>query len=91
MSTDDTLCRGGRPGKGAAAGSLRRKRLPTKELGKFVSSLPGEKRVTIESVGFIHPIFEKLSSIQGCTVSVANPSGLRLISARVRSFRTPKA
>jgi transposase len=55
-------------------------RIPTKELGKFISSLPGEKRVAIESVGFIHPIYEKLSSIKGCTVSVANPSRLRLIS-----------
>jgi len=55
-------------------------RIPTKDLCKFVSSLPGEKRVAIESVGFIHPIYEKLSSIQDCTVSVANPSRLRLIS-----------
>jgi len=55
-------------------------RIPTKELGKFISSLPGEKRVAIESVGFIHPIYEKLSSLKGCTVSVANPSRLRLIS-----------
>ena len=55
-------------------------RIPTKDLGKFLSSLPGEKRVAIESVGFIHPIYEKLSSIQSCTVSVANPSRLRLIS-----------
>jgi transposase len=36
--------------------------------------------VAIESVGFVHPIYEKLSSIQGCKVSVANPSRLRLIS-----------
>lgn len=62
-------------------GSLvREERIPTKDLGKFLSSLPGEKRVAIESVGFIHPVYEKLSSIQGCTVSVANPSRLRLIS-----------
>ena len=40
---------------------------------KFISSLPGEKRVAIESVGFIHPIYERLSSIKDCTVSVANP------------------
>jgi transposase len=59
---------------------LREERIPTKELAKFLSSLPGEKRVAIESVGFVHPIYEKLSSIQGCTVSVANPSRLRLIS-----------
>jgi transposase len=55
-------------------------RIPTKDLDKFLSSLPGEKRVAIESVGFIHPIYEKLSSIQDCTVSVANPNKLRLIS-----------
>jgi transposase len=55
-------------------------RIPTKDLGELLSSLPGEKRVAIESVGFIHPIYEKLSSIEDCTVSVANPSRLRLIS-----------
>ncbi len=55
-------------------------RIPTKELSRFLSSLPGEKRVAIESVGFIHPIYEKLSSMQDCKVSVANPSRLRLIS-----------
>ena len=55
-------------------------RIPTKELGKFLSSLPGEKHVAMESVGFIHPIYAKLSSIEDCTVSVANPSRLRLIS-----------
>ena len=59
---------------------LLEERMPTKDLGKFLSSLPGEKRVAIESVGFIHPIYEKLSSIQDCTVSVANPNKLRLIS-----------
>ncbi len=60
---------------------LLEERIPTKELGKFLSSLPGEKRVAIESVGFIHPIYEKLSSIRDCHVSVANPNKLRLISA----------
>jgi len=59
---------------------LLEERIPTKDLGRFLSSLPGEKRVAIESVGFIHPIYEKLSSIQDCTVSVANPNKLRLIS-----------
>jgi transposase len=59
---------------------LREERLPTKDLGAFLSSLPGEKRAAIESVGFIYPIYEKRSSIQDCTVSVANPSRLRLIS-----------
>jgi len=55
-------------------------RIPTKDLRRFISSLPGEKRVAIESVGFIHPIYKKLSSIDDCTVSVANPNKLRLIS-----------
>ena len=59
---------------------LLEERIPTKDLGRFLSSLPGEKRVAIESVGFIHPIYEKLSSIQDCTVSVANPNKLRLLS-----------
>ena len=59
---------------------LLEERIPTRDLGKFLSSLPGEKRVAIESVGFIHPIYEKLSSIEDCTVSVANPNKLRLIS-----------
>jgi transposase len=55
-------------------------RIPTKNLRKFVSSLPGEKRVAIESVGFIHPIYKKLSSVKDCTVSVANPNKVRLIA-----------
>ena len=55
-------------------------RIPTDDLRKFISSLPGEKHVAIESVGFIHPIYEKLSSVPKCTVSVANPNKLRLIS-----------
>jgi transposase len=59
---------------------LMEERIPTKELGKFLSSLPGEKHVAMESVGFIHPIYAKLSSIKDCAVSVANPSRLRLIS-----------
>jgi hypothetical protein len=46
-------------------------RMPTKVPGKFLPSLPGEKRVAIGSVGFIHPIHEKLSSTQGCAVSAA--------------------
>ncbi|MDG6979918.1 MAG: IS110 family transposase [Nitrososphaerota archaeon] len=59
---------------------LLEERIPTNNLHKFISSLPGEKRVAIESVGFIHPIYEKLSSVPKCTVSVANPNKLRLIS-----------
>ena len=59
---------------------LLEERIPTKDLSKFLSSLPGEKRVAVESVGFIHPIYEKLSSIKDCHVSVANPNKLHLIS-----------
>ncbi len=59
---------------------LSEERIPTKDLRRLLSSLPGEKRVAIESVGFIHPIYERLSSIEDCTVSVANPNKLRLIS-----------
>src|SRR5438128_2240378 len=55
-------------------------RIPTKDLRKFLSSLPGEKRVAIESVGFIQPIYERLSSVKDCRVFVANPNKLRLIS-----------
>ena len=35
---------------------LMEKRIPTKDLESFVQSLPGEKRVAIESVGFVYPI-----------------------------------
>jgi transposase len=56
------------------------KRLPTKELGEFLSSLPGEKRVAIEAMGFVYPVYDRLSSIEGCQVAVANPNKLKLIS-----------
>ncbi len=56
------------------------KRMPTKEISSFLSSLPGEKQVAMESLGFIYPIHEKLSSLKDCTISVANPGKLRLIS-----------
>lgn len=59
---------------------LLEKRLPTEEIGSFLSSLPGEKRVAMESLGFIYPIHEKLSALKDCTISVANPGKLRLIS-----------
>src|ERR1700687_3681029 len=88
MSNDGTLYVGvdvhekeSQPAVFEKGGSLlMEERLPTKELTKFLSSLPGEKRVAIESVGSIHPIYDKLSSIRDCKVSVANPSRLRLIS-----------
>jgi transposase len=56
------------------------RRLATRELASFLSSLPGEKRVAIESVGFVYPIYDKLSSLQDCTVTVANVNRLQLIS-----------
>jgi len=59
---------------------LREERIRTKDLRRFLSSLPGEKHVAIEAVGFIHPVYESLSSIADCTVCVANPNKVRLIS-----------
>ena len=56
------------------------RRLPTGELGAFLSSLPGEKRIAIESVGFIYPIYDRLTSLRDCRVTVANPNRLQLIS-----------
>jgi transposase len=59
---------------------LQEKRLPTEDLGKFIDSLPGEKRVAIESVGFIYPIYDKLLLLENCHVDVANPSAVNLIA-----------
>ena len=59
---------------------LMEKRIPTSSLESFVSSLPGEKHVAVESVGFIYPIYDRLSRLPGCHVSVANPSGVGLIA-----------
>ena len=59
---------------------LDERRLPTKELDSFLASLPGEKRVAIEAVGFIHPIHERLTALPNCKVTVANPNRLQLIS-----------
>ena len=59
---------------------VREERIQTKDLCRFISSLPGEKHVALESVGFIHPLYEKLPCISDCTVHVANPNRVRLIS-----------
>jgi len=59
---------------------LDEKRLPTKELRNHLSSLPGEKRVAMESVGFVYPIYDELSSLKDCHITVANPNRLHLIS-----------
>src|SRR5208337_1706750 len=56
------------------------RRLPTGKLAEFLSSLPGEKRIAIESVGFIYPIYDRLTSLRDCRVTVANPNRLQLIS-----------
>ncbi len=56
------------------------RRLPTGELASFLSSLPGEKRVAMESVGFVYPVYDRLSSLQDCRVTVANVNKLQLIS-----------
>ncbi len=57
------------------------KRIPTRELKRFISGFPAnEKHVAIESVGFIHPIYEDLTDISSCTVTVADPRGVKLIA-----------
>jgi len=59
---------------------LSEERIPTGELERYIRSLPGEKRVAIESVGFIYPIYDELSRIPSCMVSVANPADVQLIA-----------
>jgi transposase len=56
------------------------RRLPTGDLASFLSSLPGEKRVAMESVGFVYPVYDRLSSLEDCRVTVANVNKLQLIS-----------
>ena len=63
------------------SGSLvEEKRIQTSELAPFVSSLPGEKYVAIESVGFVYPIYDRLSKFPSCHVVVANPNMFWLIA-----------
>jgi len=59
---------------------LTERRLPTTNLPTFIDSLPGEKYIAIESVGFIYPIYDKLSTLASCHVSVANPNKVKLIA-----------
>ena len=40
-------------------------RVPTGELEEFISSIEGKKHVAIESVGFIHPIYERVKHRRG--------------------------
>jgi hypothetical protein len=50
----------------------------TRILPKFISSLPGEKHVSLESVGFIYSIYDVLVK-ECCDVAVANPNNVLLI------------
>ena len=59
---------------------LMEKRVPTGDLESFMVSLPGEKRIAIESVGFVYPIYDRLSRLQSCRVSVADPNNVGLIA-----------
>lgn len=59
---------------------LAEKRIPTSSLESFLGSLPGEKRVAIETVGFVYPIYDRLVKIPSCKVSVADPNNVRLIA-----------
>jgi transposase len=56
------------------------KRIPTRSLESFVDALPGEKRVAIESLGFVYPVYDRLSKLPSCRVSVADPNNVRLIA-----------
>ena len=68
---------------------LTEKRLPTTNLPTFINSLPGEKHVAIESTGFIYPIYDKLSSLDSCHVSVAHPNKVKLIAkSKLKHDRT---
>jgi transposase len=59
---------------------LQEKRMETKDLSKFIDSLEGSKCVAIESIGFIYPVYDKLSALPNCHVAVANPYKLGLIT-----------
>jgi len=59
---------------------LTEKRIPTANLESFVGSLPGEKRIAIEAVGFVYPIYDRLTKVPSCRVSVADSNNVRLIA-----------
>ena len=59
--------------------SWRRGSAPRGFQGSLPPSLPGEKHVGIESVGFIYPIYDALVE-RGCDVAVANPNNVQLIA-----------
>ena len=55
---------------------LLEKRVKTDRLRKFVSSLPGEKHIGMESVGFIYPVYDSLKGVCG-DIRVANPRRIK--------------
>jgi transposase len=60
---------------------LEEKRILTKDLQSFVTSLPArEKHLAMESLGFIYPLYDKLKQVPGCDVAVANPKRIRQVS-----------
>ena len=68
---------------------IQEKRVPTKNLEAFIDSLPGEKHVAIESVGFIYPIYDRLLKLANCHVAVANPTSVNLIAkSKLKHDRT---
>ena len=60
---------------------MEERRVPMGELASFLSSIRGEKRVAMESVGFVYPVYDRLFSLQGCRVTVASVNKLQLISS----------
>jgi transposase len=59
---------------------LQEKRLETDDLSQFIGALPGRKHIAIESIGFIYPVYDKLSKLPECEVVVANPGRVLLIA-----------
>jgi len=60
-------------------GLIKEKRLPTQKLPAYVTSLPGEKRVALEAIGFIYPTHDALAEVAS-DVAVANPHNIQLIA-----------
>ncbi|MDG7008353.1 MAG: hypothetical protein JRN06_08950 [Nitrososphaerota archaeon] len=59
---------------------LMEKRIPTGNLESFVTALPGEKQIAMESVRFVNPTYDRLSRLLSCRFSVADPNNVRLIA-----------
>jgi len=58
---------------------IEEKRLPTEKLSTYMASLPGEKHVALEAIGFIYPIHDALVKVAS-DVAVANPHNIQLIA-----------